>query len=369
MTDSEADIYGSAPAGRFYSPFDIVFDPMESLAIFDFEGDPEYTSLEVQRFDDRVKGTGAAALMWRLDGKVDFYMPPGLSLSREATNVGKGVGEWITQDFDCQFAITPRGIDAHTALTLKDGRPLTFRTSESRRRVTRPITMLAPLGTDIEHPTFLPIFRMHEIDLLQRAHAEIDWRLGDTTCSPIKLPMPMPFNGKMVYFVRYCPDPMIGLLNSSFHGTLAALEPVDSPTVKHRHMTYHLANNRGYLEMHRVSARNPKHELYLDLTPALPEIGSLRDGTNVDGRFGVGVDDVEGIVRGAYQVRREGSQVQVTLQPTENWSPQGGPLVKITFLFFPPVFRTWVKTFRWMATITLKPDEAPTMSSHWTRIE
>jgi hypothetical protein len=369
MPENRLDIYGTPTTGRFYSPFDLSFDPMESLALFNFDGDPEYTALEVQQFDDEAKGTGTAALMWRTDGKVDFYMTPGLTLNRETTNVGKGVGEWITQNFDSRLEMSPSGVNARTELTLKDGRSLRFQTVESRRRATRPVTMLAPLGTDIEQPTFFPIFRMHDIDLVQRAHAEIDWRLGDRVPIPIKLPMPMPFNGKMVYFVRYCPDPMIGLLNTSYDGLLAAVDTGESAMVSHRHMSYHLTNNGGHREIRRASTRSAKHELYLDLSPALPEVTSLRPGVEASGRFGVGVDDVEGIIRGMYQVRRVGDEIRLALQPTENWSPHGGPLVKLTFLFFPPVFRTWVKTFRWTASVTLQPDSAPHMSSRWSRVE
>ncbi len=65
MSDNDPQIYATPASGRFYSPLDLVFDPMERLALLDFENDPDYKCLELQLFDDDVKGHGAAALMYR----------------------------------------------------------------------------------------------------------------------------------------------------------------------------------------------------------------------------------------------------------------------------------------------------------------
>jgi hypothetical protein len=69
---NEQNIYGNHPTGSVYSPIDLDFDPMESLALLNFEGNSEYEGLELQLFDDELKGRGAAAIMWRCDKKGDF---------------------------------------------------------------------------------------------------------------------------------------------------------------------------------------------------------------------------------------------------------------------------------------------------------
>ncbi len=109
---------------------------------------------------------------------------PGLRLDRKKAEVGAGVGKWIGQDFDYKLEISPRGVDCFAALTLKDGRPLSFRISENRQRPSKPITILAPLGAGIQQPNFLPLFRMHDIDLVQRAAAEFEWKIGDEERAP-----------------------------------------------------------------------------------------------------------------------------------------------------------------------------------------
>jgi hypothetical protein len=369
MYTNDPTIYTAPASGKFYSPLDLAFDPMERLALLNFEDDPDYNCLELQLFDDDVKGKGAAALMYRNDGKLDFYMTTGLCLDRKNAEVGEGVGEWITQDFDYRLEITPRGVDCYAALTLKDGRSLKFRIKENRRRPTRPITILAPLGAGIQRPNFMPLFRMHDIDLVQRAVAQFEWKIGDDARSPINLPMPMPYNGKMVYFVRFCPDPMIGLLNRAYDGPLPALAPDRTSGFLHQGMTYDLIDNEGHYEVRRASTCNPKHEMFIIFSPALPDVACLGNGVELHGRFGVGVDDTADIVAGAYEIRRKGDQIDMAMQPTENWSPRGGWLVKLTLMFFPSIFRTWVKTYRWSAALTLRQDRSPVMRSTWTRTE
>jgi hypothetical protein len=207
---------------------------------------------------------------------------------------------------------------------------------------------------------------MHDIDLVQQAGTEFEWWIGDKLRSPISLPVPMPYNGKRVYFVRFCPDPMIGLLNTAHDGPLPMLSPDRMTSFEHNDMTYDLVDNGGHPEIRRISARNPRHEMFLTLSPALPDIASLRDGIELWGCFSVGVDETPEIIAGEYEVRRDGDQVHLAMQPTEKWSPRGGMLVKLTLMFFPSIFRTWVRTYRWSAAISLTAGgQAATMRSAW----
>ena len=110
--------------------------------------------------------------------------------------------------------------------------------------------------------------------------------------------------------------------------------------------------------------------MFVTFSPALPDIACLGDGVELQRRCGVGEDDAPDVVTGAYEIHRQGDQVHLAVQPTENWSPCGGLLVKLTLMFFPSIFRTWVKTYRWSATITLGEDgRAGAMCSSWIRTE
>ena len=72
--------YDRPPSERVIVPFELLHDPMERLLIVNFRNDPDYDGIELQVFDDEAKGSGSAVLMYRTDGKLDWYLTPGLTL-------------------------------------------------------------------------------------------------------------------------------------------------------------------------------------------------------------------------------------------------------------------------------------------------
>jgi hypothetical protein len=58
---------------QFILPFKVVMQPMKSLLVATFKGDPEFASLEPQVFDDPINGKGMRCLRYRHDGRVDVY--------------------------------------------------------------------------------------------------------------------------------------------------------------------------------------------------------------------------------------------------------------------------------------------------------
>jgi hypothetical protein len=178
----------------------------------------------------------------------------------------------------------------------------------------------------------------------------------------------MPHNGKLAYFLRYCSDPVMGLFNMQYEGELPALKPDQQKILKYKNMSYHFIKNEGYYEIQQVSSINHDHELYITFSPGLPDIIALKDGASTKGRFDIGVDDTVDLIQGMYQVRREGQFIFMEMYPDKNWKPRGSLLEKLTLFCFPPIFRTWVKTYRWKATI--KDGGEPgivTMKSSWRR--
>jgi len=337
---NELSIYQSAGKSSFFSPFDITVDPMEALFLNIFADGVDYDGLELQLFDDEEKGRGLAVLMYRTDGKLDFYMTPGLHLNHERAEVGAGVGDWITKEFSSKLLRTTRGVEAEVSLTLKDGRPLYMFVKEQRAKRGHGLTILAPLGSAIEQPIFFPAFLMFDIDLVRQRNTEVEFRIGGTTYPPIKLPMPMPYNRARVYFMRYCMDPLIGLINQVVDGPLPKLNPGNATSCEYEHMQYELLHNAGHVEICKVSALAKERELYLAFDPPLPDLACLAEGIQVNGRFELGVDEIADIVVGHYGVSHQNTKIDLVMQPTEDWRPRGSLLERLTLRFFPPVFRT-----------------------------
>ena len=352
--------YDRPPSQRVIVPFELVHDPMERLLIVNFTGDPEYNGIELQVFDDPIKGNGLAVLMYRVDGKLDWYMTPGLTLDRVAATVGAGLGEWVVQEFPNRLEITEQGVDAEVRFTLHDGRPVALVMTEHRRSRGRNIDLLAPLGVGIEQPTFLPYFVMFGLDLVRRGGSDVVVRIGGEDRDLERIPVPIPFSGRLSYLARYCDDPFIIRVNPASDGPAWRVDP---SVGDHGRLAF--SGRGGHAELSTLTTSAGGHEAWLRLDPPLPDLLALAPNAVMVGRFAVGVDDLE-MIAGEYHVERTAHEVALAMRATEPWSPAGGPLVWLTLRMFPSFFRTWAMTYRWEATVTLEGE--PHITSGWSRI-
>jgi hypothetical protein len=354
-------LYARPPSERVIVPFELFHDPMERLLIVNFRGDPEYDGIELQVFDDEVKGHGLAALMYRTDGKLDWYMTPGLALDREAASVGAGLGEWVTQDFPYRLDIGTHGVDAEVHFSLHDGRQVELAVTEHRRTPGRHIDLLAPLGVGIERPTFLPYFVMFGIDLVRRGGTDVTMRIAGADRELERIPVPIPYSGRLCYLARYCDEPFIMRINPAISGPARTVDPAAGGGGGER---LAFIEREGHAELARLSVSAAGHEAWLELDPALPDLAALADGATSNGRFAIGSDDLQ-MIAGDITIVRAGQEATLTMQPTEPWRPAGGALVWLTLRMFPSFFRTWTTTYRWEATLSLA--ETAKIRSSWSR--
>lgn len=351
------DIYDRPGDGRVFSPFAIVIEPMKHMVILDFPGHDTYNAMELQIFDHPEKGQGANLLLSHAEGsKADFYFEPTVKMDRAKNNIGGGVGEWVETPLEYHYKVTPAGLDAGVEMTDLAGRHIKLRIKENRRDRRPRLNMLAPMGAGIQAPTFLPFFYMYGMDLVRRANTEFTLTIDGQPYLPGKLP-PVPHNLAGTYFARYCPDPLIAMINPA---TCAELDPVPPDA------DYTLVDNNGYCEIQRFTQAGDGHTVHMTFTPPLPDVTGLKDGATVAGRFAIGTDDIEDVIAGDYTVRCAGAQVTVTMHPTDDWWPKG-LLAKGTFLFFPPVFRKWMQDYRWTAVLE-RTDGRMFMTSEWERL-
>jgi hypothetical protein len=353
--------YERPPSDRVIVPFGLLHDPMERLLIVNFKGDPDYDGIELQVFDDEVKGSGLAVLMYRTDRKLDWYMTPGLTLDRQAAAVGAGLGEWVVQDFAHRLEIGRHGVDAEVHFTLHDGREVELVLTEHRRNPGRHIDLLAPLGVGIERPTFLPYFVMFDIDLVRRGGTDVALRIDGAARELEQIPVPIPYSGRFSYLARYSDDPFIARINPATDGPARMVDPSSIGTDGER-LTF--VERAGHAELARLSVLAAGHEAWLQLDPAMPDLAALANGATSDARFAIGTDDLE-MIAGRLSVERDNDEVRLVMQPTEPWRPAGGALVWLTLRMFPSFFRTWTTTYRWQATVSLADDVS--IRSTWSR--
>lgn len=359
----------ASPTLSFVNPFRLEPDPMEFLFLYNFEGDHEYNGFEFQYFDNPIKGHGQLVIMWRKDGKVDFYMTPGIRLNRDRADVAAGVGEWITTEFDSHYDLTPQGLHLDVSLVLKDERPLHVIVRENRKRHTDPITILAPMGGGIKKPVYMPFFWLQDIDLVQVANTEASLTIGNEKYAPSRIPIPIPYSRAFCYFARYCSDPFMININPSYRGELSVLSSDTLKGFTHDNMIFDLQQVNGIPAIEKIAYKDRQHEMFMHFEPAFPDLISLPDGATIIGSFRIGIEDQPQVIRGEYTIHRDTQQAQIKLAPTENWKPHGRFTERLTLRLFPSVFRTWPRTYTWTAQIDLSREADPiTMTSQWDRV-
>ena len=175
---------------RVLCPFDLQVWDVDRMLNFEIVDDPHYQGLELQVFDDPVHGQGMIILLKRRqDGRFDIYRQPGLVLDPAYVQVGGELGEWRQASIEpARFEIGPCGIDVDVRLTDLAGREIRVRIDDRDRRRRHPGTLLAPVGSTIEHPVSLPLFLMGGCDLVRKGGQAFDLRIGGRRVTTGRLP-------------------------------------------------------------------------------------------------------------------------------------------------------------------------------------
>lgn len=347
-----------------FSPFSFKIIPMQKLFLINFEKDPDklYLGLEPQWFDDPDYGRGLRVVAWRNDGYIDVYQQPDLIKDEDFSLAAKGLGDLIICPMaDAYFTISDKGIDVSFAFTDKTGREIEVKITEKNPRPTRPFSLLAPVGSSSEKPTFFPYYLMHSFDFVRRSMTDVKVSINGRFHKPDTFPVPL--NGSKIYFMRYSNDTFLVNWCPAYQGPLKPLSADNTPGIA-------IDANQTSGEITKVSVERGKHSVVVSFNPPFPNVTRIVDKATLQGQFVMATEsEAAGKIGGTYNVVREGEEVQVTMHPSGGWQPKPHTLF-LKFLFSAvSIFRTWSKTYVWKAAIKLQPGEPPFMESTWERVE
>jgi hypothetical protein len=374
-----ATIY-EMPAGAersseaFYTPFNLLVQPMERLILVNIEKDPDevYIGFEPQVFDDAHTGTGMLVIAYRIDGRVDVYHQPGVRAEgNDYSIVGQGLAHVAERTMaGARLDITPTGVDLFFAFDDLTGRRIEVLLRESGKRPVKPFGLLAPLGYGTAKPPYLPVFLMHDFYFVRRKDTEHHILIDGRSHRLDRLPLPL--DGQRMFFTRYSPAPLITGWNVTHDGPLVPLTPVSlTPAegrVEHEGVTYELADNRGHREILRMRGGDGRNEVAINFRPALPDIGGLRDGAHVEGRFVITGDPSTGAITGDYRVERRGTEVLLTVHPSGGWTPNERRLILRFIYNVGRPFKNWPKDYVWQARVRFNDGTDPVMTAAWSRL-
>jgi len=364
-------IYGPAPTGELYAPVQLHIDPMERLLLINFENDPDeiYVGFEPQVFDDPVHGQGMLVIAWRVDGRVDVYHQPGLTLDPNSYDIaGGGLHEMLVRPLsDAYYRVTESGVAAYFAFEDAAGRPIEVAIQEDNRRERKPFGLLAPMGSAATAPSALPLVILHDFYFVRRAGTSITITVDGQVRQPDGLPLPL--DGTRMYMTRYSPDPLIVTFNPAHSGPLTPLERVSATVARAGDLHFELVDNQGRTEIAQMRQTYKGREVSVTFTPPLPELLALADGAQTAGHFTISADPTVGTVSGDYELERQGDRVAMRMIPSGGWQPNESKW-ELRFLYrVASDFTNWPKTYRWTAVLDLTAPEQVTMQSAWQRTE
>ena len=320
-------------------PFAIGSETIGGLLNCELVDDPHYLGLEVQRFDDEVHGTGLLVFLQRAEDRLyDYYRSPGLHLERSSYELGAGIGAWQERDFaPGVLEIDARGVLCDVAFTDVDGRRIEVVVDDRREQPRSTGRLLAPVGSEIDHPTSLMLVHLHGFDLVRHAATPPVVRIDGRVTATGTLPGHQ-LHGREL--IKYAAPLTVITLNPAQDGPLARVRP--GPDVR-------LAED-GIQEL---LAGEGDHRARLALRPSFPDVMALPDQHERTGRWRVYAADVPVLTGGTWRVHRDGDEVGIEVEVTEPWRP--GPLPPLPRLVTRvlPVFRRWPTTYRWRGMVTL----------------
>jgi hypothetical protein len=337
-------------------PFSLRVDEVARMLNFELADHPVYDGAEVQWFDDDTHGTGMLVFLSRRDtGLVDYYLQPGLRVTRSTYALGAGIGHWTEIDFDAaRLQVTDLGVDAEVRFTDVEGRSIELRVDDRGRRPRRPAGLLAPVSAGIERPASLLLVWMPRFDLIRVAGRDPVVRIDGVDVSTGRLPGRSLHRRHLIKYAAPVVTVEINPQENDTSGTAARpprLDGIGDP----RH------DRTGVRE---IVAEHRAHQARLVLDPPLPDLARLGDGSSASGRWHVEVDRTR-LTGGAWSTARTDEVVTVAMDVDERWQPGRLPWLMRLVTSVVPVFRRWPTTYRWRAEVRL--GGRPTLRGRWER--
>ncbi|MDD4192721.1 MAG: hypothetical protein PHI28_15405 [Mangrovibacterium sp.] len=361
------DLYAGPSNGTIFSPFGLNIDPMEHLILINFEKDPDelYRIFEVQQARDENDRKRLLIIAYRNDGGADVYYQGGFPFASQDRVLNHA--SFIERPMeDARFDVNSDHIEVFFSFEDETGRKIKASVNERNRQKKNPFFLLAPVGEVSRNPISLPVYSLYEMSFTRQKYTDIEIEIDNVKHKPDTFPIPIDCSKN--YFTRYSLDAFNVDWNKNFKGPLSPLIPGDKHEAEEKGISYEYEKNKGHCEIKRISAKNRKHTIRIDFSPAIPDIVCLREGIGLNGGFSITTDKTKGTIRGFYQLKREGNEIDIEVRPDCGWEPNESRWV-LRFLFFVvKVFKEWPKSYVWTSKIKLDDVSQPIMESSWKRV-
>ncbi len=356
---------------KLYNPFTIDIDPMERLLLVNIENDPDtlYIGFEPQVFDDSINGTGHLIIAWRVDGKVDVYHQPSLTLDPDKYSIaGKGLAHMLERDLAGGFFyVNESGVQAQYEFVDLHGRMISFKIKENHPKKRKPFGLLAPMGDAAENPHAMPLVLLQDFYFVRQKNSDIHLAINGRTHAVDKLPISI--DRTKMTFIRYSTKPLIATFNTAFSGQMSNIG-----IAQNQHAVY----TNGYkilLEwkedkafIKSIKKKNDIYPVTLHFNSAFPNIADIENASIYKGTFTIAHHPSTGKVKGVYNIEKNNDEIHISLIPSKGWKPRPDKF-SLRFLYtVAKIFKKWPSTYEWTARIYQNDEQEFMMHSNWRRI-
>jgi hypothetical protein len=342
---SPSNIYQEKSNGLFYNPFNFNHTNFGKLILASIEGHPVIKAIELVVQNDNK---GAFVVVYYHNGKVENYINSFLTIDRKYLKPNTNWEIAGEQDFEFLYKDTPTGINFALDITIKNGQRIKISLQENRVNIKR-YSFLAAIGADLTEVKRFPFIFLRDAGFLPvemtDVHFEIDGKQMKLKRIPIKV------EGEKCYKTVYSLTPLPFFWNEERNICLSPENISNTLTYQIDDTEYLFVDNNGHKEIKTIKYKADGHLEKMWFSPSFPEIASLKIGEKVNGKFSLGVDDIEGVIGGTYSVIKINDEITIDFQPEKCWQPMPG--------------RDWVSAYHYHAKLKLIENKELQIQSGW----
>jgi len=344
--NTPSEVYQKNAKGQFYNPFNFSHTDFGRLILISIDDHPEIKTVELVVQNDNK---GAFVVVYYHNGKVDNYINSLLSIDKKylVPNADwKIAGE---QDFDYFFEDTQKGINFALDITIRNGQRIKINLRENNADAKR-YSFLAAIGADLSEVRRFPFIYLRKAGFIPVEGTEVSFEIDGEKMELTKVPIKV--EGLKCFKTVYSLTPLPFFWNEERETYLSPENIIDTQKYQKDNAMYSFADNNGHKEIERITYKANGHSASFRFSPSFPDFASLKTGSEIKGKFCLGIDDIDGVIGGTYSVIKTDGEITIDFHPEKCWQPMPG--------------KDWVSAYRYHAKIKSTAGHRLRIQSEWT---
>ncbi len=333
------NIYDNRAEKVFVSPFNFGHTDFGRLILVNIDDHPTIKTVELVVQKDRK---GAFVVVYYHNGKVENYINPYVTLNKKYL---KPNSDWEiagTQDFDFSFDDTKQGLSFTLDFKTKKNEHIQIKLKEKQINL-KHYSFLAAIGAELKEVKRFPFIYLKKAGFVPIKNTEVEFKIDN---KPIEISkVPITIEGKKCFKIVYSLEPSPFFWNEERNGNFKINNKIDN-------VEYKFVDNSGFQEIKTMTYKANNHKAVYNFSPPLPFISAMKDNIAIEGKFTMGIDDIDGVVGGEYLVKKKNGKISILFNPKKCWQPMPGS--------------PWVSAYKYNAIIKILSNEDYSIKSEWS---